>query len=95
MSKECVCGSSIANNRTLCKECAEIYGIDPDEWPEWLRWKFNDLRREHIADLTHNHMRLDEIESNGRGGYRAKRDFTLRGCRTETHLYQDRKQHGG
>jgi len=95
MSKQCVCGAEIRNGRSLCRECAEIYGTDSSEWPEWLKWSVSDIQRSHIADLTHNHMRLDEIEPNGRGGYRAKREATLRGCRTETHLYQEREQHGG
>lgn len=90
MAKECVCGSYISNNRTLCRECAEVYGINPGEWPEWFRWKFNDLRREHVDSLTHNHLKYDDIEPNGRGGYRAKPDFTLRGCRETTHLYEER-----
>lgn len=88
MSKECVCGSLIANNRTLCRECADIYGTEPQEWPEWFRWKFNDLRREHVQRLTHTHYRLDEIEPNGRGGYRAKPTFTLRGCRELSHVHE-------
>ena len=94
MTKECVCGVQINNNRTLCRECASIYGVDASEWPEWFRWKFNDLRKEHVYDMTHNHLRFDdEIEPNGRGGYRAKREFALRGCRTETHLCQDRNNY--
>ena len=93
MSKECVCGCLIANNRTLCRDCAEIYGINPAEWPEWLRWKFSDLRREHVYGMAHDHYGLDEIEPNGRGGYKAKPVFALRGCRSETHLYQDKERH--
>jgi len=93
MTKECVCGVEIADNRTLCKECAEVYGINPHEWPEWFRWKFNDLRREHVSNISHNHLRLDDIEPNGSGGYRPKREVALRGCRTETHLYEERGNH--
>ena len=95
MSKECVCGAEIRNNRSLCRECADIYGYDESEWPEWLRWKVSDIQREHDFYRLHNELRLESIEPNGRGGYRAKREFALRGCRTETHLYQDRQQHGG
>ena len=34
MSKECVCGAEIRNDRSLCRECAEIYGTNLNEWPE-------------------------------------------------------------
>ena len=95
MERLCPCGKHVLPNRRLCKECAEIYGCDSAEWPEWLRWQVSDIQRELDFDMKHNHLQLDEIESNGRGGYRAKREFALRGCRNETHLYQEREQHGG
>ena len=93
MTKECVCGAEILDNRSLCRECAEIYGYIPSEWPEWLRWSVSDLQRVHIEDLKHAHLRLEDIEPNGSGGYRAKREVALRGCRTETHLYEERGNH--
>lgn len=95
MARKCPCGKPILPNRRICKECGDIYGFDSSEWPEWLRWQVNDITREEMDFQRHNHLQLDEIEANGRGGYRAKREFALRGCRTETHLYQDRDQHGG
>ena len=95
MERLCPCGKHVLPNRRLCKECAEIYGCDSTEWPEWLRWQVSDIQRELDFDMKHSHLQIDEIESNGRGGYRAKREFALRGCRTETHLYQERDQHGG
>ena len=87
MERLCPCGKHVLPNRRLCKECAEIYGCDSAEWPEWLRWQVSDIQRELDFDMKHNHLQLDEIESNGRGGYRAKREFALRGCRTETHVH--------
>ena len=95
MERLCPCGKAVLPNRRICKECGSIYGFDSSEWPEWLRWQVSDIQRELDFDSKHNYQGLDDIEPNGRGGYRAKRDFTLRGCRTETHLYQDRNQHGG
>jgi len=53
----------------------------------------SDIQRELDFDMKHNHLQLDEIESNGRGGYRAKPIFALRGCGNETHLYQDREKY--
>ena len=87
MERLCPCGKHVLPNRRLCKECAEIYGCDSAEWPEWLRWQVSDIQRELDFDMKHNHFQLDEIESNGRGGYRAKREFALRGCRNETHIH--------
>lgn len=95
MERLCPCGKAVLPNRRICKECGSIYGFDSSEWPEWLRWQVSDIQRELDFDMKHNHRQLDEIEPNGRGGYRAKREFALRGCRTETHLYQERDQHGG
>jgi len=53
----------------------------------------NDITREEMDNSRHNHLRIDEIELNGHGGYRAKPVFALRGCRTETHLYEDRNKY--
>jgi len=95
MERFCPCGKQIRVDRRLCGECAEIYGTDPKEWPEWLRWQVNDIQRELDCERNNEQLSLESIESNGRGGYRAKREFALRGCRNETHLYQEREQHGG
>lgn len=87
MERLCPCGKAILPNRRICKECGDIYGFDSSEWPEWLRWQVSDIQRELDFELKHNHQRIDEIEPNGRGGYRAKPVFALRGCRTETHVH--------
>lgn len=93
MERFCPCGKQIRIDRRLCGECADIYGLDPDEWPEWLRFLVSDTQRELDFDLKHAHLRLEDIEPNGSGGYRPKREVALRGCRTETHLYEEREKH--
>ena len=94
MERYCVCGKEIKPNRCLCKECGEIYGYVRSEWPEWLRWLVNDTQRSLDQERLHQELSFDdEIEPNGRGGYRAKRDFALRGCCTETHLYENREKY--
>lgn len=93
MSRQCPCGNQVALNRRICQECGEIYGYQMSEWPVWLRMMVNDITREEMDNSRHNHLRIDEIELNGRGGYREKREFALRGCRTETHLYEDRNKY--
>ncbi len=90
MERLCPCGKLISPNRRICKECGDIYGFDSAEWPEWLKWQVSDIQRELDFELKHDNLRLDDIETNGNGGYRAKRESSLRGCRIETHLYEDR-----
>lgn len=95
MARHCVCGKPVWHRYSLCRECGKIYGFDVQEWPEWLRGYVNDVNREELEYRRHetDYLRMDEIVPNGRGGYRPKREFALRGCRTETHLYQERDQH--
>jgi len=86
----CVCGRAIPFKRQLCGECLEIYGDDLKEWPEWLRWQVSDIQREIDYERRHDDFWLDEEEE-------LVPDYAepLRGCRTETHLYEDRHKHGG
>lgn len=86
----CVCGKQINLNRQLCGECLEIYGSVPSKWPEWLRWQIGDIQRDIDYERRHDEFWLDEEDE-------LVPDFAepLRGCRTETHLYQERDQHGG
>jgi hypothetical protein len=86
MTRRCPCGKAILPNRRICKECGEIYGFISAEWPEWLRLIVNDITREEMECRRHEHLQLTEIEPNGRGGYRAKPVFTLRGCRELSHV---------
>ncbi len=85
MARYCPCGKEILPNRGICRECGEIYGYDRKEWPAWLLFAVNDATREEMQCLRNDSLFMDEIEPNGRGGYREKREFALRGCRTETH----------
>ena len=78
MERMCPCGKQVLPNRRLCQECGDIYGFNSAEWPEWLRFLVSDTQRQLDFDLKHNHLRLDDIEPNGSGGYRAKREFALR-----------------
>lgn len=95
MLRQCPCGNPITSNRRICQECGEIYGYQTSEWPVWLRMMVNDITREEMDNSRYFHLRIDEIEPNGCGGYRPKKEIALRGCRTETHLYEDRHKHGG
>jgi len=92
MERFCPCGKKIRIDRRLCGECADIYGLDPDEWSEWLRWYISDIQRELDDERNNQYLSIDDIEPNKQGGYRAKREFALRGCRNETHLYEEREK---
>ena len=93
MERMCPCGRPTLLNRRICQECGDIYGFDSAEWPEWLRTLVNDITREEMDASRHVHLRLDDIEPNGSGGYRPKRELALRGCRNETHLYEEREKY--
>ena len=94
MARYCPCGNQVLPNRGICQECGEVYGYNRKEWPTWLLFAVNDITREELEYHRHDHLNFDtDIEPNGRGGYRAKRDFALRGCREETHLYEDREKY--
>lgn len=86
MTRRCPCGNSVSTRHSICLECAQVYGSTPASWPEWLKWAVNDINRAEISERRHDHLFLDEIEPNGRGGYRAKPVFTLRGCRELSHV---------
>lgn len=84
----CVCGKAISIRRQLCGECLEIYGNQPCDWPEWLKWQIGDIQREVDCERRHDEFWLDDEDE-------LQPDFAepLRGCRTETHLYQDRERY--
>jgi len=52
MQRVCACGKLIAGKHYLCKECEDIYGTTRAEWPEWLRFQLNDMKREEMAERT-------------------------------------------
>ncbi len=48
-------GKTITLNSRLCSECAEIYGLEPNEWPEWLRWMLSDIQRD-VQNIPNDHV---------------------------------------
>ena len=55
-----------------------------------MRWQIGDIQRDIDYERRHDEFWLDDEE-------KLVPDFAepLRGCRTKTHLYQEREQHGG
>ena len=94
MARRCPCGNPVSTKHSICLECARVYGPTPATWPEWLKWDVNDINRAEIDDRRHEELSIErDIEPNGNGGYRAKRELSLRGCRIETHLYEERNKY--
>lgn len=56
MRKTCVCGKCITRG-DLCNICLNIYGANRSEWPEWLKFLVNDMRKE-----LRRERRIDEHE---------------------------------
>jgi hypothetical protein len=55
----CPCGREIPPNIQICRECQDIYGIDKNNWPEWLIWQVADIQREldddrHAAQIFYD-----------------------------------------
>ncbi len=89
--RNCVCGKPIPHNRQLCASCIEKYGGDSSKWDEWLIDWMQSYQRELNQERDYHFLSIDVNE----GIVEPKPIFKLRGCRTETHLYQDRHKHGG
>jgi len=50
MQNYCPCGNKIPMNKELCPACAEIYGTNREEYPQWLVEWLRDYRREQAAE---------------------------------------------
>jgi len=91
MMRNCVCGKPIPHNRQLCASCIEKYGGDSSKWDEWLIDWMQSYQRELNQERDYHFLSIDVND----GIVEPKPMFKLRGCRTETHLYEDRHKHGG
>jgi len=47
------CSGTKAVESKLCEDCGDIYGGYAD-WPAWLRFRYNDIRREAAHDQAAN-----------------------------------------
>ena len=76
MNRRCVCGKRIPFKWALCGRCSNIYGMNRNKWPKWLRFQVNDIKRE-----------IDAIMNNPEVPLRDKRSYILGGRRGELHSY--------
>jgi len=91
MMRNCVCGKQIPHNRQLCASCILEYGDNQANWTDWLIDWMQSYQKELDAEKRYHHLSIDVNE----GIVEAKPQFKLNGCRTETHIYEDRHKHGG
>jgi len=89
MNRFCVCGKPIKLSHRLCPACLQEYGRDPGSWPEWLA----DWQKSYRAELDQERRHMD-LEIDADGAIVKPTEYpALRGCRSKTHLYQDRDKH--
>ena len=60
MQKKCVCGNNIRITAQLCSECREIYGLDSEEWPLWLKEWLTAYQKEWNHEKNHHNLTLYE-----------------------------------
>ena len=89
MMRNCVCGKQIPHNRQLCASCVIEYGSDSSKWDEWLKDWMQNYQAELNRERDYLYLSIDVNE----GIVQAAPQFKLNGCRTETHLYEDRAKH--
>ena len=89
MMRNCVCGKPIPHNRQLCASCILEYGSDSSKWDEWLKDWMQSYQAELNRERDYLHLSIDVNE----GIVQAAPQFKLNGCRTETHLYEEREKY--
>lgn len=89
MMRNCVCGKPIPHNRQLCASCISKYGGDSSKWDEWLKDWMHSYQAELNRERDYLHLSIDVNE----GVVEAKPQFKLNGCRTNTHLYEERNKY--
>lgn len=89
LKRNCVCGKTIPHNQRLCASCLSNFGSDPDKWDAWLKEWMKSYQAELDSERNHYHL---TIEVDGTI-LEPKKPFKLNGCRTETHLYEDREKY--
>ena len=87
--RNCVCGKQIPHNRQLCARCVEEYGSDSAKWPAWLTDWMCSYQKELNSERDYHHLSIDVDD----GVVIANPPFKLKGCREESHLYEDRINH--
>jgi len=89
LKRNCVCGKPIPHNQQLCASCLSYYGVNAGGWPLWLTEWLKNYQAELDSERNHQHLAI-EVDGTIR---KPARPFKLNGCRTETHLYEDRENH--
>ena len=93
MKKQCVCGAGIRVDRRLCDSCSELYGLDPAKWPIWLSDWMEAYQKEYSYEKNHRDVSYEAYQDALECETPDEPLVSLRGCRTEPHLFQDREDY--
>lgn len=60
------CSRWITYRFAICSTCEEKYGKSAKDWPEWLRFLWNDTQRERRRSrkVRQNEITFSELEAN-------------------------------
>jgi hypothetical protein len=56
------CGHWITNRFAICSECEKTYGNSPKDWPEWLKFLWNDEQRLRAQDRRIHKFEVTEAD---------------------------------
>jgi len=93
MKKQCVCGAGIRVDRRLCDSCSELYGLDSTKWPVWLSDWMGSYQKEYSYEKNHREVSYEAYQDALECENPEVPLKSLRGCREESHLYEDRTNH--
>lgn len=60
------CSQWITYRFAICSKCEKIYGRSAKEWPEWLRFLWNDTQKERRRNkkIRQHEITFSELEDN-------------------------------
>ena len=56
------CGKTITWRFAICSDCEKKYGKSAKEWPDWLRYRWNEEQRKRRRDAREREMTIPLIE---------------------------------
>lgn len=65
------CSNWITYRFAICAECEQKYGRSAKEWPDWLRFLWNDIQKERrrTKRIREHEITFSELEDNDRNEY--------------------------
>ena len=65
MHKCVACDKTLITWRfAICRDCEKVYGNKATEWPEWLRFRWNDIQRQRRRErrILQHEISFSELE---------------------------------